>query len=124
MNSRRLQVDYERDPIVTEGLHLGRPQSLPPAPTHPAADHVIALGKQSRQSLEGNQADEFIKHWTKLVQERQELEELGESTGVADRKLERLVGGVPFGAAAVPGTGPNEDAADAAPRRARKAAAR
>ena len=78
----------------------------------------------ARAFLEGNQADEFIKHWTKLVQERQELEELGESTGVADRKLERLVGGVPFGAAAVPGTGPNEDAADAAPRRARKAAAR
>ena len=43
MNSRRLQVDYERDPIVTEGSS-GPPTAATSAPTH-QADRVIALGK-------------------------------------------------------------------------------
>ena len=30
---------------------MGRPQPLPPPPTHPVTDHLIALGKQTRQSL-------------------------------------------------------------------------
>jgi transposase len=48
MNSRRLQVDYERDPIVTEGfLWAAHSRYLPRR--HPQSP--IALGKQSRQSL-------------------------------------------------------------------------
>ena len=43
----RLRTRSDRD----RGLHLGCPQPLPPAPADPVADHVIALGKQSRQSL-------------------------------------------------------------------------
>ena len=30
---------------------MGRPQPLPPPPTDPVTDHLIALGKQTRQSL-------------------------------------------------------------------------
>ncbi len=43
----RLRTRSDRD----RGLHLGRPQPLSPASTHPVADLVIALGKYSRQSL-------------------------------------------------------------------------
>jgi transposase len=51
MNSRRLQVDYERDPIVTEGFIWAAHTQATSCGDHPIADRVIALGKQSRQSL-------------------------------------------------------------------------
>jgi len=35
---------------------MGRPQPLPPPPTHPVTDHLIALGKQTRQSLRASPA--------------------------------------------------------------------
>jgi hypothetical protein len=35
MNNRRLQVDYEREPYRHGRVHMGRPQPLPPPPTHP-----------------------------------------------------------------------------------------
>jgi hypothetical protein len=50
----------EADKLLAEGtsiatvakhLELGRPQPASVAPTHPTTDRVIALGKQSRQSL-------------------------------------------------------------------------
>ena len=36
---------------------MGRPQPLPPPPTHPVTHHLIALGKQTRQSLRAARLD-------------------------------------------------------------------
>ena len=40
---------------------MGRPQPLPPPPTHPVTDHLIALGKQTRQSL--RRINEYLVRW-------------------------------------------------------------
>jgi hypothetical protein len=50
MNSRRLQVDYERDPIVTEGS-IWLPTAATSCADSPSRRSRGRAGKQSRQSL-------------------------------------------------------------------------
>jgi len=51
MSNRRLQVDYERDPIVSRGLCLGSAQTTAPAPPDELMAQVNALGEHARQPL-------------------------------------------------------------------------
>src|SRR5487761_2622234 len=58
MNSRQLQVENERDPVVTDGF-LWAARSRTPRLAHPVNDRVVALGIIATQSL--NLSQEFIR---------------------------------------------------------------
>ena len=48
MNNRRLQIDYERDPVVTGGRRMGRALTPPPPPTHHPGDTVTTRDRAAQ----------------------------------------------------------------------------